>query len=156
MSKIENKEQYEKIVNEVAKLYEQEKYEESIIKFQELAQYNFENVKVHELLCYNYLKLNQVKEAEKEFEILVGLSKKKNINFKLKTFDQMIEHIGSEKEIEHEYNKLMKKELNEISPKETGVVINMGLVHMAKGEYGKAKKVFQDHYEQLISLREKK
>jgi Flp pilus assembly protein TadD len=154
--KIDSREIYEKVVLEALELYHQSEYSKALEKFLRLAEYNFQNMKVHEMLGYIYLKLDLIQKAEEEYEILMKLAKEKNIEFKKPTFEELVEAAGDEGEALRQFEALEASGFEDFSPEETKVVINLGLIYMAKGKYREAEKIFEKHHAQLSALREKK
>ncbi len=153
MAKIKNFQEYEQLAKEAMEFFYSEKYEISLKLFLSLADYNPDNLKIHEMLTYNYLKLDEVEKSKKEFDIFLKLSKEqKNISLSIPSFEDMIEDIGDQDSINNEYQLVLEKNTNELKLEDTKKVFNMGFLHMSKGNYKEAEKIFKHFKKQLSSI----
>ena len=139
MSTIDSKEQYETTVHEAAELFNNKKYEQSLVRFLQLADANYENTMVHEMLCENYLKLGNIQMAEKEYDTLIDLSKKQGRAPRMRSFHEVVNDLGDDREIEEDYQQMMdRSETASVPVEESEKAIKYGLILMSQGKFKEA------------------
>lgn len=158
MIKISGFEDYRKVSEEGAALYNKGDYKAALTRFKALAEANFNNFKVHETLAYIYLKLNDPVSAEKEYRIAIEIAKKENIAVpRERTFDEVVRDIkmdaGDTKKLVADYQRIMKEAVSpEEAKKHVGTAISLGILYMAKGQYSEAEKILNNYKNRYQAL----
>lgn len=142
MSEITSFEKYRDFAGKAADVYNAGEYKKALEMFQELSRVNYDNIKVHETLAYIQLKLNNVAMAEKEFEIVLELARKRNQLVHLpRTFDELVRQMGDVRELEQDYKRIMTAPVPKGELLQTRTAIHLGIHYMAQGKYKQAEEI---------------
>ena len=149
-NEINNYEEYEQYTLNAVEDFNKKDYEKALIKFNKMAKFHSENHKVHETLIVIHLKLNNFEDAEKEYKIMLGLMKKKNIEiYEPRPFEEVVNELEDVKSLEKEYKSLSKQKNDEIKDN-AKLPIQISMQYIAKGEYEKAEKFLTKHKEKYF------
>lgn len=148
---MEGLEEYKQFTLEAVKTYNEKDYHNALEKFQRLAKENYKNYKIHEVLCLIYLKLDNLKEAEKEYSIYYNLLKKQIPDLpEIKNFQDIIKDLENIDILEKKYLDAMN-ETDDFSNKNfmeiiqnSNDAIHLSIALMGEGEYEKAEKIIRD------------
>ena len=156
MSGIQNFDKYKSVTDEAANLYNSGDYRNALRGFQELVKVNPRNRKLHETLAYIYLKLNDLKNAEREFQIVMQLAASgEGAAMPIRSFEQIIKDIGEPAKIEAEYKKVMTTGVSANEMVRSRAPIQLGMLYMARGQYKKAEEIligFKNKFEGAVAL----
>jgi len=148
MNKIKNYEEYEQITYAAAELFNKGDYKNALKEFLVLAGYNNENYKVHETLSIIYLKLNDLTNAQKEYDIVHSLLRKKNKSlFEKKSFEEVISSLSDISTLEAQYQKELESKSGK---KSTALPIQISMHHIHSGNYHEAEKVLTGHKKEFF------
>lgn len=148
-AKTKNKD-YEKRVYEAVDLYNKKKFTEAKKKFHELAYINPENIKVHEVLCQIHTHEEDFPQAEKEYEIVCDLMRKKGIEIPpRRTFEEIADSLDSQEVLEERFHSSLKKSSSE-ALRDASHAVQLAIHHMKEGRYGEAEKVVKKYKEHCV------
>jgi len=148
MSKIKNYEEYEQKTYAAAELFNKGDYKNALKEFLILAAYNNENYKVHETLSIIYLKLNDLTNAQKEYDIVHSLLRKKNKSLlEKKSFEEVISSLSDISTLEGQYQKELESNSGK---KSTALPIQISMHHINRGNYHEAEKVLTRHKKEFF------
>ncbi|MES0489191.1 MAG: hypothetical protein ABUK01_04315 [Leptospirales bacterium] len=150
--KIQTFEEYEKQTISAAEFFNKKEYNKALEQFLLLSEYNYDNFKVHETISVIYLKLDRVEEAQKEYDIVIELMKKQNINLsETRSFAEIINEFEDIETLQGKYEDLTaNEESKETEKKSTRLPIQIGMQFMAQGEYEKAIEFLNAHKEKYF------
>jgi tetratricopeptide (TPR) repeat protein len=132
--------------------YNRKDYQAALKKFSKMEKENYANSKIHELLAYIYLKLEDLKNAEKQYRIYRDMLRAENPEIVLDevTFEDLVGSAGDIKEVEKDFKKLMKKTKDLDPIKDFEVPSKLSVLYMSNGQYDKAEQVLVEFKEKYI------
>lgn len=132
--------------------YNRKDYQAALKKFNQMEKENYANPKIHELLAYIYLKLNDLTNAEKQYDIYREMLRAENPDIVLDeiTFEELVGSAGDLKEVEKDFKKIMKKKKDLDPIKDFEVPSKLSVLYMSNGQYDKAEEVLIEFKKKYI------
>ena len=139
--------EYKKITLEAIKDYNSQNYKSALKKFKKMSEINYDNTKIHEILVYLYLKLNIIKKAEEEFNLMKEILNK-NSSYQDQEFEDINNLISDEIDIiilKKEYEEILNQPESYNFNKEFKVVKKLSDVYMSAKQYKEAENVLEEY-----------
>ncbi len=142
---------YKELTLQAVDDYNRKDYEKALSKFKEMEEANYGNPKVHELLTYIHLKLDDLKNAEKQYKVYRELLRAENPDiYEERTFEELVGDAGNIKEVEKDFKKIMKKSKDLDPIKDFEIPSKLSVLYMANGQYDKAEEILVEFRKKYI------